>query len=104
MAEIISDASTANIKLVASTFHYALDASVDGNITSTSANTEEPSPFKPTADFWAIIVTSSIISLLIALENTVVTTALPFIAAELDLQANYVWVTSAFFLTGYDHP
>jgi hypothetical protein len=31
----------------------------------------------------------------------VVTTALPFIAAELDLQANYVWVTNAFFLSGF---
>lgn len=57
-------------------------------------------PFKPTARFWAIIFTCATIGLLSALENTVVTTALPQIAAELDLQANYIWVTNAFFLTG----
>ena len=60
----------------------------------------EAAPFKPTARFWAIIFTCAIIGLLSALENTVVTTALPQVAAELDLQANYIWVTNAFFLTG----
>lgn len=48
--------------------------------------------------FWAIIATLSVIGLLSSLENTVVTTALPFIAAQLDLGDNYIWVTNAFFL------
>ena len=60
----------------------------------------EATPFKPTARFWAIIFTCAIIGLLSALENTVVTTALPQVATELNLQANYIWVTNAFFLTG----
>jgi hypothetical protein len=57
--------------------------------------------FKPTGRFWAIIFTCAIIGLLSALENTVVTTALPRIATDLKLGADYVWVTNIFFLTGY---
>ncbi|KAI0485719.1 major facilitator superfamily domain-containing protein [Xylaria cf. heliscus] len=56
--------------------------------------------FKPNGQFWAIIFTCATIGLLSALENTVVTTALSQIATELDLDANYVWVTNIFFLTG----
>jgi hypothetical protein len=58
--------------------------------------------FKPTGRFWAIIFTCAAIGLLSALENTVVTTALPRIASELELNADYIWVTNVFFLTGYD--
>lgn len=57
--------------------------------------------FKPTPRFWAILMTCSVISLLSALENTVVTTALPQIVAELDMGENYIWITNVFFLTGY---
>lgn len=49
--------------------------------------------------FWAIIGTLCVIGLLSALENTVVTTSLPYIITELDLGENYIWVTNAFFLT-----
>ncbi|KAI1363700.1 major facilitator superfamily domain-containing protein [Xylaria arbuscula] len=58
------------------------------------------SEFKPTGRFWAIIFTCATIGLLSALENTVVTTALPRIATDLKLGADYVWVTNIFFLTG----
>ncbi|KAK3903005.1 major facilitator superfamily domain-containing protein [Staphylotrichum tortipilum] len=56
--------------------------------------------FQPTKRFWAIISTCAVIGLLSALENTVVTTALPHIVTELTLGENYVWVTNVFFLTG----
>ena len=59
-----------------------------------------PPEFQPNGRFWAIIVTCSVISLLSALENTVITTALPHIVTELELGENYVWVTNVFFLTG----
>lgn len=49
--------------------------------------------------FWAIITTLCVIGILSALENTVVTTSLPFIVNELELGQNYIWVTNAFFLT-----
>ncbi|KAL1891208.1 hypothetical protein Sste5346_007842 [Sporothrix stenoceras] len=49
--------------------------------------------------FWAIIATLCVIGLLSSLENTVVTTSLPAIAATLDLGENYIWVTNVFFLT-----
>lgn len=57
--------------------------------------------FKPTPRFWAILITCAVIGLLSALENTVVTTALPHIVAELEMGENYVWITNVFFLTGY---
>ncbi|KAJ2970393.1 hypothetical protein NUW58_g9712 [Xylaria curta] len=56
--------------------------------------------FNPNSRFWAIIFTCAMICLLRALENTVVTTALPRIATGLDLGADYAWVTNIFFLTG----
>jgi len=49
--------------------------------------------------FWAIIATLAVMGLLSSLENSVVTTALPFIVTQLDLGADYIWVTNAFFLT-----
>jgi hypothetical protein len=62
--------------------------------------TDAATDFQPNGRFWAIILTCATIGLLSALENTVVTTALPRIATELDLDADYVWVTNVFFLTG----
>ncbi|KAK4161769.1 MFS general substrate transporter [Cladorrhinum sp. PSN259] len=66
-----------------------------------AAASEPPAkPFNRSKGFWAIMATLSVIGLLSALENTVVTTALPFIATQLDLGDNYIWVTNAFFLSG----
>lgn len=76
------------------------DPAVEAKSEAEASGLAEAPPFKPTARFWAIIFTCAVIGLLSALENTVVTTALPQVAAELDLQANYIWVTNAFFLTG----
>ena len=78
----------------------------DGDSTGNSGKDAEDSKasgevdFKPTGRFWAILFTLATIGLLSALENTVVTTALPQIVAELDLGENYVWVANIFFLTG----
>jgi hypothetical protein len=49
--------------------------------------------------FWAVIATLCILSAMSALENTVVTTSLPYISEELGIGENYVWVTNVFFLT-----
>lgn len=57
--------------------------------------------FNRSPRFWAIIATLCVIGLLSALENTVVTTSLPFIVTRLDLGENYIWVTNIFFLTRY---
>ncbi|KAK4156350.1 hypothetical protein C8A00DRAFT_30742 [Chaetomidium leptoderma] len=65
-----------------------------------NTKTSPPPRFQPNGCFWAIILTCSVIGLLSALENTVVTTALPHIVAEFELGENYVWVTNVFFLTG----
>ncbi|EED12412.1 efflux pump antibiotic resistance protein, putative [Talaromyces stipitatus ATCC 10500] len=47
--------------------------------------------------FYVIIVTLCFLSVLSALENTVVTTSLPSIATELELGNSYVWVTTVVF-------
>ncbi|KAH8694227.1 DNA repair protein RAD50 [Talaromyces proteolyticus] len=75
----------------------AVESSSDDIAAEESA---KPTGFKPTGRFWAIIFTCATIGLLSALENTVVTTALPQISTELKLGADYVWVTNVFFLTG----
>jgi hypothetical protein len=79
------------------------ESSLDVREGSTDGNVAAPKAFKPTGRFWAIIFTCATIGLLSALENTVVTTALPQISTELDLGTDYVWVTNIFFLTGSEH-
>lgn len=61
--------------------------------------TASPPSFQRGPRFWAIIATLCMIGILSALENTVVTTSLPYIATQLDLGENYIWVTNVFFLT-----
>ena len=72
-------------------------------MTSSPESTEVPKQqsFNRGWRFWAIIATLCVISILSALENTVVTTSLPYIVTQLDLGENYVWVTNVFFLTRY---
>lgn len=48
--------------------------------------------------YWAIIVALGIVSLLVALEGTVVSTALPSITRDLGGGEKYVWVINAYFL------
>ena len=55
--------------------------------------------FQPTYQFWAIMVALCVTSWLAALENTVIVTTLPTIAAELGIGADYVWIGNVFFLT-----
>lgn len=49
--------------------------------------------------FWSIIIGLGFTSLLVALENTVVSTSLPTIVEELHIGQGYVWVINIFFLT-----
>jgi hypothetical protein len=62
---------------------------------------QPPKKFNRSKRFWAIMATLCAIALLSSLENTVVTTALPFIVTQLNLGPNYIWVTNAFFLTAF---
>lgn len=67
----------------------------------TSSEQDQGSIEKPKRgfQFWAIIVALCIVGLLAALENTVVTTSLPTIVHDLNVGANYIWITNVFFLT-----
>lgn len=71
----------------------------DTNSAGSDQPDEKPKKFNRDPRFWAIIATLCVIGILSALENTVVTTSLPFIVTQLDLGDNYVWVTNVFFLT-----
>ncbi|KAK1767504.1 putative multidrug resistance protein fnx1 protein [Phialemonium atrogriseum] len=64
-----------------------------------TANESAAPKFNRSPRFWAIIATLCVIGILSSLENTVVTTSLPFIVTELNLGENYIWVTNVFFLT-----
>jgi len=81
----------------------ATDPSKDELKSTDATDLESSAPVVPLFDrskrFWAIIITLSVASLLSALENSVVTTALPFIVTQLDLGTEYIWVTNVFFLT-----
>ena len=48
---------------------------------------------------WLIFSGLAVSAVLSALEGSVVSTALPTIAADLDLGGNYVWVINIYFLT-----
>jgi MFS family permease len=48
--------------------------------------------------FWLIIVTLSTVILLATLDGTVLATALPYIASELDVGEKYIWVANALLL------
>lgn len=49
--------------------------------------------------FWAIYISLCGLILLAAVESTVTSTALPFIADELHAGKDYVWFVNSFFLT-----
>ncbi|KAA6407165.1 MAG: Major facilitator superfamily general substrate transporter [Lasallia pustulata] len=75
-------------------------ASPAGSAADALADTEDVIiPAKRGFQFWAIIATLCVVGILSALENTVVTTSLPFIVQDLHLGENYIWVTNVFFLT-----
>ncbi|KAM5438229.1 hypothetical protein McanMca71_007966 [Microsporum canis] len=61
--------------------------------------TSNPTPTHKGYRFWGIMVALCITGLLGALENTVVTTSLPTIVEELNIGAEYIWITNIFFLT-----
>ena len=48
---------------------------------------------------WLIFAGLAVSALLSALEGSVISTALPTIAADLGLGGNYVWVINVYFLT-----
>ncbi|KAK5661138.1 hypothetical protein OQA88_11028 [Cercophora sp. LCS_1] len=79
----------------------AVDSAPDAS--SCDPETAKPAPANPTFQrgprFWAIIATLCVMGILSSLENTVVTTSLPFIVDELELGENYIWVNNVFFLT-----
>jgi len=49
--------------------------------------------------FWVIFPTLMLVSLLVAVESTVTSTALPFIVHEIQAGELYVWFVNAYFLT-----
>ncbi|KAF1993191.1 DNA repair protein RAD50 [Amniculicola lignicola CBS 123094] len=54
--------------------------------------------FHPGARLWAVIISLGITLLLTALENTVVSVAMPYIVADLGMGKSYIWITNAFFM------
>lgn len=73
---------------------------VGSNLTERSnPNAVEGQKFERGLRFWSIIIGLGISSLLVALENTVVSTSLPTIVEDLHIGQGYVWIINIFFLT-----
>ncbi len=64
----------------------------------------EEDDFHPGLRLWVIIIGLGVTLLLTALENTVVTVAMPMIVSDLGLRENYIWVTNAFFICRFVSP
>jgi MFS family permease len=77
------------------------EAAVDApaHVTTDQDNTTVVTSTKKGWRFWAIFPTLMLVSLLVAVESTVTSTALPFIVHELDAGNLYVWFVNAYFLT-----
>lgn len=56
-------------------------------------------PLKRDLSFWIIMLALSLAAIIGTLDSAVVATSLPTIVNELDLGANYIWVTNIYFLT-----
>lgn len=73
--------------------------------TETAANDgaclSEEDDFHPGLRLWIIILGLGVTLLLTALENTVVTVAMPYIISDLGLGDDYIWITNAFFICRY---
>ncbi|KAI1209522.1 MFS general substrate transporter [Annulohypoxylon truncatum] len=54
--------------------------------------------FRPGLRLWVIIIGLGVTLLLTALENTVITIAIPTIISDLNMGENYIWITNAFFI------
>ncbi|KAF3024853.1 hypothetical protein E8E14_011128 [Neopestalotiopsis sp. 37M] len=78
-----------------------VEAAVDApaHVTTNQDNTTVVTSTKKGWRFWAIFPTLMLVSLLVAVESTVTSTALPFIVHELDAGDLYVWFVNAYFLT-----
>ena len=71
-----------------------------GNVLAPGQTEAEPS-FHPGWRIWVIFSGLAVSALLSALEGSIISTALPTIAAELGSGGNYVWVINLYFLTRY---
>lgn len=59
---------------------------------------QQQDDFHPGLHLWTIILGLGVTLLLTALENTVVTVAMPNIISDLHIGEDYIWVTNAFFV------
>ncbi|KAI5928468.1 MFS general substrate transporter [Camillea tinctor] len=80
----------------------AVDASVTPNTTDKGGDTSLPPKQKSATRgfrFWALFVCLALTAFLSALEGSIVSTALPTIAREINVAENYIWVINVYFLT-----
>jgi len=81
-----------------------LNTQPEGEVQASGA-TEAAAPaegeFQKGWRFWVVFAAVCFTTLLAAIENTVTSTALPFIVHELNAGDLYVWFVNAYFLTRY---
>lgn len=65
---------------------------------SSETSNNEEDDFHPGLRLWIIIISLAVTLLLTALENTVISVAMPYIVTDLGLDEDYIWITNAFFI------
>lgn len=90
--------STAELGLVDLTSEGAATTQTRDEVSGKTAPLNEPAPVKKGLRFWAVIGALALANFMIALEQVIVSTALPTIVAKLDMGEDFVWVTSVNFL------
>lgn len=72
-------------------------ASVDMSVVEHTGKTDQPAA--KGWKFWAVFPPLCIATLLVALESTITSNALPMIVAALESGDNYVWILNGYLLT-----
>lgn len=85
----------------AATSQASEDAAPPATPPSAEARDRESAPTPPqkkSLKFWSVFFSLGLLSLATSIESTIVTTALPRIAVDIDMGSQYVWVGNAFLL------
>lgn len=100
--EVAAVSSPEGSSLTASKGPLRTDAESELEATGAVEDTENTIPgeddFHPGLRLWIIILGLGVTLLLTALENTVVSVAMPYIISDLGIGDDYIWITNAFFI------
>lgn len=93
-----SQVATLTTSPEAPTIPWSGDTEPESTNTAAKEDVADSDDFHPGLRLWIIILGLGVTLLLTALENTIITVAMPEIVSDLGLDDNYIWITNAFFI------